>query len=187
LIDATRPITAPLGPFLHRLAPVLSEAVPTFTLLRQMFDTPGPNNDLYDALVDLPRLGSAVTQDFPRAIKALDKSTPIFEFARPYVPDLVAWASNWDGIFAPYDANGHYARTVPVLDAFSFGEDPQGGTLTPKPAFARGSGGDLKTGFLYRCPGAAITQPPDHSAPFVDSGSLANPSCHPSETIGGSP
>jgi len=187
LIDATRPVTAPLGPFLHRLQPVLDEAVPTFNLLRQTFDQPGPNDDLYDALVDLPPLARQIRSDFPRAIKALHQSTPIFEFARPYIPDLVAWVVNWDGIFAPYDANGHYARTVPIFDAFDFADDAQGGTLTPNPPSLRGSDGTLKTGFLYRCPGAAIVPPPDHSAPFVDSGSLSNPHCHASETIGGAP
>jgi phospholipid/cholesterol/gamma-HCH transport system substrate-binding protein len=187
LVEATRPIIDPLGPFLQRLQPVLSEAVPTFALLNQMFNKPGPNNDLYDALVDLPSLASQVTHDFPRAIKALNKSTPIFEFARPYIPDLVAWVSNWAGTFAPYDANGHYARTLPTFDAFSFSPDTQGGTLTPKPPNMRGSGGALKTGFLDRCPGAAITPPPDHSAPYVDSGPLSNSQCRASQTIGGTP
>ncbi len=187
LIDATRPVTAPLGPFLTRLNPVLDEAVPAVALLHRVFDQPGPNNDLYDALVELPALAGQVTGDFPHAIRALEQSTPIFEFARPYIPDLVAWVVNWDGIFAPYDANGHYARTVPVFDAFSFADNAQGGTLTPKPPNLRGSGGGLTTGFLHRCPGAAIVRPPDRSAPFVDTGPLSHPRCRPSETIGGTP
>lgn len=187
LVNATRPVTGPLSRFLPKLNPVLQEAVPTFALLRQTFDRPGPNNDLYDALVQLPRLAGQIDQDFPRAIRALDKSTPIFEFARPYIPDLVAWLVNWDGIFAPYDANGHYARTVPVLGAFQLSDNAQGGTLTQTPPSARGSGSPLQAGFLHRCPGAAIAPPPDHSAPFVDSGPLSNPHCRASETIGGSP
>jgi phospholipid/cholesterol/gamma-HCH transport system substrate-binding protein len=161
--------------------------VPTFALLNQMFNKPGPNNDLYDALVELPALAGQVTHDFPRAIKALNQSTPIFEFARPYIPDVIGWVSNWAGIFAPYDANGHYARTMPVFDAFSFSPDTQGGTLTPKPPNMRGSGGALQTGFSHRCAGAAITPPLDHSAPYVDSGPLSNPQCRASETIGGTP
>ena len=187
LADATRPVTTPLSHFLPALDPVLAEAVPTFAQLRRVFDVPGPNNDLYDALVDLPRLSDEVTQDFPRAIKALNTSTPIFEFVRPYIPDLVAWVVNWDGIFAPYDANGHYGRTLPVVGGFNFTDDPQGGTLTPTPPSLRGSGAPLQTGFVHRCPGAAIAAPPDHSAPFFDSGPLANAHCQPSETIGGSP
>jgi phospholipid/cholesterol/gamma-HCH transport system substrate-binding protein len=187
LVNATRPVTAPLSRFLPQLNPVLAEAVPTFSLLRTVFDQPGPNNDLYDALVELPALGNEVTHDFPRAVKALHQSTPIFEFARPYIPDLVAWVANWDGVFAPYDANGHYARTVPVLDAFRFTDNAQGGQLTQTPPNLRGSGGALQTGFQQRCPGAAIAPPPDRSAPFVDSGPLSNPHCRASETIGGSP
>jgi phospholipid/cholesterol/gamma-HCH transport system substrate-binding protein len=187
LLDATQPVTRPLRPFLARLNPVLSEAVPTFSLLRQTFDQPGPTNDLVDALQQLPKLAGEVRGDFPRGIQALHQSTPIFEFARPYIPDLVAWVANWDGIFAPYDANGHYARTLPVFDAFSFSEDGQGGQLSPKPPYERGSGGALRTGFLHRCPGAAIIPPSDHSAPYYDAGPLANPHCSASETIGGTP
>jgi phospholipid/cholesterol/gamma-HCH transport system substrate-binding protein len=187
LIAVTKPVIAPLKPFLARLQPVLNEATPTFGQLARLFNTPGPNNDLYDALLDLPPLAKQVSGDFPRAIKALQKSTPVFEFARPYIPDLVAWVSNWAGLFAPYDANGHYARTVPVFDAFSFGDDAQGGSLIPKPTNLRGSGGDLETGFLHRCPGGAIVAPPDGSAPFVDSGPLSNVHCRASETIGGTP
>ena len=187
LINATQPTIAPLNGFLPRLNPVLGEAIPTFSLVRTMFDKPGPNNDLYDALVELPTLAGEVDRGFPQAIKALNQSTPIFEFARPYIPDLVAWVVNWAGIFAPYDANGHYARTVPVLAAFDFTDNAQGGTLTQTPPNMRGSGGALTTGFLHRCPGAAIAPPPDHSAPFVDSGALSNPHCSASETIGGTP
>ena len=79
LVNATRPVTGPLRPFLSQLQPVLNEAVPTVSLLRQILDKPGPNNDLLDALRDLPALGKAVSSDFPRAIKALQQSTPIFE------------------------------------------------------------------------------------------------------------
>ena len=149
---------------------------------------PGPNNDLLDALRDLPPLAKQVNGDFPRAIKALTQSTPIFEFVRPYIPDLVAWVAGWDGVFAPYDANGHYARTVPVFDAFSFQDNAQGGTLiaeADRTCAARA--GTLKTGFLYRCPGAGIAPAADGSAPFVDSGPLSNAHCRPSETIGGTP
>jgi phospholipid/cholesterol/gamma-HCH transport system substrate-binding protein len=187
VVAATQPTIQPLDQFLPKLNPVLQEAVPTFSLLRETFDRPGPHNDLFDALVELPALAREVNADFPRAIKTLQKSTPVFEFVRPYIPDLVAWIVNWDGIFAPYDANGHYARTVPVVDAFNLVDDAQGGTLTPKPTSERGSGGALQTGFLQRCPGAGIIPPPDHSAPFVDSGPLSNAHCRPSETIGGSP
>lgn len=187
LINATAPVTGPLASFLPRLDPVLQEAVPTFALLSRLFDKPGPNNDLYDALVALPALAREVVSDFPRAIKALHKSTPIFEFARPYIPDLVAWIANWAGLFATYDANGHYGRTVPLVGAFDFADTALGGTLTQLKPSQRGSGPSLKTGFLYRCPGAAIVPPQDGSAPYVDKGPLSNSHCHSSERIGGTP
>ncbi len=187
LVDATRPVVRPLSKLLPRLNPVLRQAVPTFALLREVFDKPGPDNDLVDAMTELPAVASDVSRDFPHAIEALHEATPIFEFVRPYIPDLVAWIVNWDGIFAPYDANGHYARTVPVLGDFDFTDTSQGGTLTQVPARLRGSSPYLKTGVLERCPGSAIVPPGDHSTPFVDSGPLSNAHCNASETIGGSP
>jgi phospholipid/cholesterol/gamma-HCH transport system substrate-binding protein len=183
LVDATAPATRDLAPFLGRLRPVLDEAVPTFTDLRAMFARPGAHNDLLDALRELPAIASLTRSTFPRAEQALRQSTPVFSFARPYVPDLVSWVGGFAGAFAPYDANGHYARTLPVFDAFSFTDDSQGGHLTPKPPGDRGKPGVLQTGKLHRCPGAAGTSP-DGSAPFVDNGPLANPDCDPSETIG---
>jgi phospholipid/cholesterol/gamma-HCH transport system substrate-binding protein len=185
LFNATAPVTTPLSHFLPKLNPVLAEAVPTFALLSQVINKPGPNNDLVDALQELPQLGSQAKHDFPRAVQALHMSTPVFEFSRPYVPDLVAWLVNWDGVFAPYDANGHYARTVPVFGAFNFNPDGQGGTLSQTPPNTPGSG--TSTGFLQRCPGSATTPPADGSAPFVDHGPLSNPDCRSSQTIGGTP
>lgn len=187
LVNATQPVIKPLSGFLPRLNPVLRRAVPTFTLLRQIFDKPGPHNDLVDALIELPAVAKQIKRDFPHAIKALNEGTPIFEFARPYIPDLVAWIVNWDGIFAPYDANGHYARTVPVLGNFNFTDSSQGGSLSQVPPSQRGSSSNLKGGFLERCPGSAIVPPGDHSSPFVDNGSLANVHCRASESIGGTP
>jgi phospholipid/cholesterol/gamma-HCH transport system substrate-binding protein len=185
LFNATAPVTAPLSQFLPKLNPVLAESVPTFALLSQVINKPGPNNDLVDALQELPTLGRQARTVFPNAVKALHESTPVFEFSRPYIPDLLAWLVNWDGIFAPYDANGHYARTEPVFGAFNFNPDGQGGTLTQTPPNTVGSG--ISRGFLERCPGGAITPPADRSAPFFDNGQLANPHCSPSQSIGGSP
>jgi len=84
---------------------------------------------------------------------------------------------------APYDANGHYARSTPVFDAFNFTDDADGGSLTPKPAAERGSSPNLSTGNLRRCPGSGAAAPADGSAPFVDMGELANPDCDPSQVI----
>ena len=71
-----------------------------------------------------------------------------------------------------------------VFDAYNFLDDAEGGRLEPKAPAQRGSSPYLKTGNLRRCPGAAAPPPADGSAPFVDSGTLANPDCDPSQSVG---
>ncbi|NLT07762.1 MAG: MCE family protein [Solirubrobacterales bacterium] len=177
-----------LPAFLRRFRTLTAESVPIFTELRRMFNGPGAGNDLYDTMVDLPPLANMADKAFPRARKALRQSTPIWGFIRPYAPDLVSWLRNFGGAMAPYDANGHYARSVAVFDAFEFTDDAEGGTLTPKAPADRGQSPNLSTGNLRRCPGSTAAVPPaDGSAPFVDTGLLANPDCDPSQTIGASP
>ena len=184
LTDATGPATKDLAPFMRDLQPVLAEAVPTFRQLRKMFAQPGPANDTLDAMRDLPPLAAEITESFPRAREALAESTPVFEFARPYTPDLVSWARNFGSTMAPYDANGHYARTSANFDAFSFIEDANGGHLGPKAPAERGRSPYLTNDNLKRCPGAATLPPADGSAPFVDDGPLANPDCDPADRVG---
>lgn len=177
-----------LPAFLRRFQTLTAESVPIFTELSRMFNGPGAGNDIYDTMVDLPPLASMADKAFPRARKALRQSTPIWGFIRPYAPDLVAWLRNFGGAMAPYDANGHYARSVAVFDAFEFNDDADGGTLSAKPPAQRGKSANLSTGNLRRCPGSGAAVPPaDGSAPFVDMGLLANPDCDPSQVIGGSP
>jgi len=185
LVDVSGTSTKDLAPFLARLRPVLEEATPTFRQFRALFDQPGAHDDLYDALKDLPELGRLTSTTFPNARKSLKDSTPIFEFSRPYTPDLVSWVSNFGAALGPYDANGHYARTVAVFDAFGFQDDAEGGHLVAKSPAGRGVGDNLKTGFLKRCPGAAVPAPADNSANWLDNGPLANPDCDPSQRVGG--
>ena len=172
LVDATGQVTEPLSTFLPELNPVLSEARPTLAQLADMFNTNG-QPDLYQALVKLPALATQVQADFPRAITTLDKSTPIFDFVRPYIPDLVAWVDNWDGIFGPYDANGHYARSVPVFDDFTANG---AGALTQVAPFARGLESTVSHYNYSRCPGGAA----DGATQWTSSGAA----CNPSEQVG---
>ena len=95
------------------------QAVPTFRQLREMFAQPGASNDLLDALQELPALNKLTKTGFAEGEKSLKQGTPIFSFARPYVPDLVGWVRGFGQAMATYDANGHYARTLPVFDAYS--------------------------------------------------------------------
>ena len=176
-----------LPSFLRRFRQLTANSVPVFTELSKMFKGPGAGNDIYDTMTDLPPLARMADKAFPRARKSLKDSTPIWGFIRPYAPDLTSWLRNFGGAMAPYDANGHYARTIPVFDAFNFTDDAEGGSLTPKPASERGSSPYLRTGNLRRCPGAGAPPAMDGSAPFVDMGELANPDCDPSQTLGGTP
>jgi phospholipid/cholesterol/gamma-HCH transport system substrate-binding protein len=183
LTDASGPATKDLKPFLEQLTPVLQEATPTFAQLRKMFAQPGKANDLLDALRDLPTLGKLTDKAFPSGEKALKDSAPIFSFARPYAPDLVGWLRSFDAAGATYDANGHYIRTLPVFNAFTFTDDANGGHLTPRPANERGSNPALTNGNLRRCPGTSTPAPSDGSTPFVDNGDLAAPDCDPTERV----
>jgi phospholipid/cholesterol/gamma-HCH transport system substrate-binding protein len=180
----TRPVAPKLAPFFRRLRPFTERSVPTFRQLKVMFRTPGAGNDLYDAMRELPAIARLTRRGVPRSRRALRVSTPMFGFSRPYVPDLTAWLRSFGGAMAPYDANGHYARTMAVFDAFEFVDDPLGGRLEPKTPAARGESPYLRLGSLRRCPGSAAPNPADGSAPFVDTGELANPDCDPSQAVG---
>jgi phospholipid/cholesterol/gamma-HCH transport system substrate-binding protein len=183
LTQATKASTKDLAPFLKDLTPVLQESAPRFAQLRKMFAQPGASNDLLDALRDLPAIGKASDKAFPSGRKALKESTPIFSFVRPYIPDIVSWVSGYDSAASAYDANGHYIRSVPIFNAFTFGDDGSGGHLTPRPAAERGTNPAVTNGNLRRCPGAATPAPADGSAPYVDNGDLAKADCDPSQTV----
>jgi phospholipid/cholesterol/gamma-HCH transport system substrate-binding protein len=176
-----------LAPFFRRLRPFTERSVPTFRQLKVMFRTPGAGNDIYDAMRELPTIARLTQRGVPRSRRALRVSTPMFGFSRPYVPDLTAWLRSFGGAMAPYDANGHYARTMAVFDAFHFVDDDEGGHLEPKAPAARGESPYLKVGSLRRCPGSGAPNPADGSAPFVDTGELANPDCDPSQAVGAAP
>jgi phospholipid/cholesterol/gamma-HCH transport system substrate-binding protein len=184
LTDATKANTKDLAPFLKDLTPVLQESSPAFARLQKMFAQPGAYNDLLDALRELPMTARLSDQAFPSGRKALKDSQPIFNFARPYIPDAVGWLTGYDRAAATYDANGHYIRSVPIFNAYTYKDDASGGTLTPRPAAERGTNPALSFGNLHRCPGTSVFAPADRSAPFVDSGDLANPDCDPSQTVG---
>jgi phospholipid/cholesterol/gamma-HCH transport system substrate-binding protein len=181
---ATRPVAPKLAPFFRRLRPFTERSVPTFRQLNEMFRAPGAGNDLYDAMRELPAIARLTRRGVPRSRRALRVSTPMFGFSRPYVPDLTAWLRGFGGAMATYDANGHYARAMAVFDAFHFVDDPLGGRLEPKAPAARGESPYLRVGNLRRCPGAAAPTPADGSAPFLDTGELANPDCDPSQGVG---
>lgn len=184
LVDASNVPSRRLQPFLRELRPVLNSSVPVFRDLRQVVDRPGTGNDLLDGLRDLPAVGRAARTALPGSTAALNTSTPLISFGRPYTPDLMSWIGSFGQSAAGYDANGHYLTAMPVFDAFSFQDDAEGGTLTSKAPADRGRGGGLSTGNTKRCPGAATAPLPDGSTPFEDTGDLANVDCDATQIPG---
>jgi phospholipid/cholesterol/gamma-HCH transport system substrate-binding protein len=101
---------------------------------------------------------------FPRAIRALDRSQPVIDYARQYTPDIAGWITKFAEVAGYYDANGHYARVQPVFAPTVF----SGGTLQAVPASRHFEG--YQRGILRHCPGGSTQPPPDGSAPVVAEG-----------------
>ena len=181
LTNASKPATKRLAPFFKALRPLVADARPTIHDLRLLVTQPGPNNDFIDLLRKAPRLEQLAGPTFAHSIAAIRKSTPVVSFIRPYTPDLVGWLRDFGQGASNYDANGHYARIQPIFNAYSFTDNPAGGTLRAIPGSQRFDG--LQSGNLERCPGAASQPPADNSAPFRDtSGTL---DCDPSQVLPG--
>jgi phospholipid/cholesterol/gamma-HCH transport system substrate-binding protein len=180
LVAESKPATKDLAPFLRELRPLVAAARPTIRDLRLAVRRTGADNDLVEATRKMPALQRAATPAFRSGRQALERAQPVLEFARPYTPDLVGWFRDFGQGASNYDANGHFARIQPIFNAFSFGDNPAGGLLTPIPPADRLDG--LETGVMRRCPGAGTQRPADGSAPFTDGGGL---DCDPSLVLPG--
>jgi phospholipid/cholesterol/gamma-HCH transport system substrate-binding protein len=181
LVAASKPATKDLARFLRELRPLVHDARPTIADLRTLVNRSGSGNDLTDLLKKTPALERAAKPAFANSIAALQKSTPVLRFIRPYTPDLEGWVRDFGQGASNYDANGHFARIQPMFNAYSFTDTPTGGLLTPIPGSRRLDG--LQTGAVKRCPGAASQAPVDGSAPYRDAdGSL---DCDPSLVLPG--
>jgi phospholipid/cholesterol/gamma-HCH transport system substrate-binding protein len=179
LVAASKPATKDLARFLGELRPLLQEARPTIADLRTLVHQDGPGNDLTDLLRQAPALEQAAQPAFSNSIAALQKTTPVATFIRPYTADFVGWLRDFGQGAANYDANGHFARIQPAFNAYSFTDTPAGGRLVPQAPSQRLAG--LQIHQTARCPGAAAQSPLDASAPFRDiNGSLdCNPALVP--------
>ncbi len=192
LVNAAKPATKHLTPFLRNLRQVSERGVPVVHDLSLAVNRQGPRNDLTDALRAQPRATHAADRAVPNAIEGLNASQPVISFARPYAPDLFAWISKFDQDASYYDASGHYVR-VSTAEANPFtycsggpGDSPacaghSPGSLEPIPPSQQFNGLDFGT--FTRCPGGA-TQPIAGSNPFLDGGNLLsggqgpNPKCN---------
>jgi phospholipid/cholesterol/gamma-HCH transport system substrate-binding protein len=183
LVAESKPATRRLAPFLRELRPLLAEARPTVRDLRTLVRRAGGGNDLLDATQRLPGFERSARTAFENSRAALLRSQPVFEFGRPYTPDLVGFLRDFGETTAAYDANGHYARIQPIFDAFRFRDDENGGSLEPVPANQRFD--QLQTGILRRCPGSATQPPADGSAPYTDGGTLSREDCDPDARVPG--
>jgi phospholipid/cholesterol/gamma-HCH transport system substrate-binding protein len=174
LVEASKPATKDLPRFFRELRPLINEGTPTFTSFADFVHLPGANNDVTDIVQKLPQLQRIGSPTFRRAIEAMRKGQPVIDFLRPYSPDLVGWFRDFGGAAANYDANGHYARVMPLFGAFQFQQNDDGSSaLNPVSPAQRLAG--LDTGHARRCPGAASQPRPDGSNPFVPDGFDCNP------------
>jgi phospholipid/cholesterol/gamma-HCH transport system substrate-binding protein len=170
LVAASKPVAPRLAPFFRDLRPLVRNSRPTIQELQTLIRTAGPNNDLIDILHKTPTLSArfGVTSDL--TIRALQKAQPVVTYIRPFGPELIGWLRDYGQSASFYDANGHYARISPIVNAFSFTDNGAGGVLTPNTPAQRAL--FSQTGQLRRCPGAASQPPEDKSAPFLDDGRL---------------
>jgi phospholipid/cholesterol/gamma-HCH transport system substrate-binding protein len=162
LVEESKPATRDLAPFLRALRPLVTEARPTVADLRDLISLPGPNNDLIDLTAKQPRLAQLTATVFPRAIRTLDRAQPVVEYLRGYTPDLTGWITKFAEAAGYYDANGHYARVMPVFSPSAFNQAAN--SLTAVPPINRLD--QFQQGFRNRCPGGAMQPSPDGSAPY---------------------
>ncbi|HEY1274760.1 MAG TPA: MlaD family protein [Thermoleophilaceae bacterium] len=172
LVNVSKPATKDLAPFFRELRPVVHEARPTLADLSALIRSPGPNNDLIELTAKQPQLARLTSTVFPRTIRTLDRSQPVFEYARPFTPDFAAWFTKFAVVAGYYDANGHYARVQPVFSPTRYTPPPSGPgsrglfeVVNPANKLDQ-----FQKGVFNRCPGSATQPAPDGSSPFVTGG-----------------
>ena len=177
LTNVSKPLEKTLEPYLRDLAGLLKTMRPTFKSLRLLVNNPGPHNDSADILRRFPSLERLARTSTKNSVKALKAGQNETEFLRPYAPDISAWLTHFAQVPAYYDANGHWARVLPMFNAFSY--DPSANQLNAlSPAERRSA--QLRGGNRF-CPGAATQPAPDGSNPFTDDGKLNADDCDPSQ------
>ncbi|HWH92599.1 MAG TPA: MlaD family protein [Baekduia sp.] len=177
LVDASKPVAPRLAPFFRQLRPLVTDAHPTIKDLRTLISRPGAGNDLIDLLRKQPRLTQVATPTFKHTVQSLQQGTPVLQFIRPYAPDLIGWFRDFGQTTANYDANGHFARISPIVNAFQYTDNPAGGTLTALKPAERQVG--LQSGKIRRCPGASTQAAADGSNPYAPEGSDCDSSIVP--------
>lgn len=167
-VAAAKPATKNLAPFLRRLKRVAGRGVPVFHDLRLAVNRRGPGNDLAAFTGGLVNLRNQAANAIPATVEAMQDGEEDLELLRPYMPDLMGAISTLGQVTAYYDADGHFARVLPVVNIFKY----VAGNLEPNTPAQKYD--DLAFGIFERCPGTASQAPnEDASTPFLDGGNLA--------------
>jgi phospholipid/cholesterol/gamma-HCH transport system substrate-binding protein len=175
LTDVSKTQVKGLAPFLRDLTTLVRTLRPAMKDLHLLVNDPGPHNDSTDILRRFPSLQKLSRTSTKNSIAALKSGQDEVEFLRPYAPEISAWITHFAQVPAYYDANGHYARVLPIFNAFSYDQVAnQLNSLSPA---------ERKLAQSYRgsrfCPGAATQPAPDGSNPFTDGGRLGADDCDP--------
>ena len=172
LVDAAKPATKNLAPFLRQLHPLLKRGVPVFRDLNRALNLRGKQNDLADATGYLPALEKRAADAIPTVVSSMQVSQDNLAFLRPYIPELMAGVAHLNQIAGYYDADGHYARVQPA-GVGVFGLTPSGAnnfTFNAQSAANvfndYGPFGGTNYNLFRRCPGAS-TPVVANSNPFA--------------------
>jgi phospholipid/cholesterol/gamma-HCH transport system substrate-binding protein len=175
LTDVSKPAIKGLAPFLSDFADLFKEFQPVFEDLRYIVRNPGKANDATDLTRQQPALSRLAHTNTVNSVAALKQGQDVIEFIRPYAPDLAAWITHFATVPAYYDANGHYARVLPIFNAFSYDQSQnQLNPLSPDQRKTNLSGHGNRF-----CPGAGTQAASDGSNPFLDDGRLGPEDCDP--------
>lgn len=183
LVEASKPATKDLAPFLREFQPFLAKAVPVFRNLRLTMHRPGPGNDTGDLFAALPSVQQQASRAFPRAEDAIEAFLPNLRFARAYTPDIFNGFGKLGQLTANYDGNGHYARAQLVGNLFA--HDSASGQLEPIPPSHQYDFFGASAGVRRPCPGGGTQPAADASSPFTEppfAGADVSPSeCDPAD------
>ena len=173
LVATSKTATRDLAPFLRDLRPVANRSVPVVNDLANTVQLPGRANDLTDALEIAPALARAGDRARRFGVAAMDASEQNLAVTRAYSPDILGLISKLGQATAYYDADGHYARVLPVNNVFSYNDatdelEPIFNQPEDQYDFYTSTPNAFSPSGFQRCPGAATQIAPDGSNPFIE-------------------
>ena len=164
VVAAAKPASRQLPQFLAGLRSVSQASIPTIAELDDLISDPHGGGDLTTLAQAAPGLVVQADRAFPELVRNFSESRAQIDYLREYTPDVVAALTNVGQASSYYDANGHYARTAPIL--YPFTTDAMGQLVQQNPA-------DRYAGLQHastRCPGSAVQASPDGSSPVAVTG-----------------